>query len=773
MSARLAACAALGVLCLLQLLCMVRAPAAWSPSAIDVSLQKGEALVLGQAELATPQAKARQLLLRRDGAGQWWLRNLSSARPLLLQGEDGELRAGSVAPRTGQQFQIGARRFAVLAASPREVTLADGAREWRFDGASLLRDGQLQPPCPEVHLLERAIARWNGVAPATLTLARALTFGGNLDCGNRIGLAQLAPGSAALARSGARLLLAANGGQQPRSPVLLSTGDGPAVELAQQESALAGVHAIVAGHTRLALAIVGQRIELRPSRQVALFAQPQATLAPQVNWRWQQRALWALPASPLWWLAGALCALLAARAALAWQRGPRPSAHGAASALLVVAGITGVLLQRAGTPPGAAISMLLAWGALWCWLLVPGRATLAGTAATLLLAAGLLAQLEMGLGAPESSWLRYFQKTAALLAFGLGAALQLRLHWRAAVPQSRVEWMLAALAACALGALLLQVLFGDETGVFDLQPVEFAKLALSAVSAHCIAVGMGWQTGAPRRRWLRLVAPALLFGALLALALIEVDDYSPLVLLMVWSTAMALAWSLAARQRGAVAAVLLLGCVALGAIAGLRGAGADGVAQWGFYADRFLVWLDPASHPHTGQQMLAGARAIAEGGWWGADQWLGLASLGQGAGSVLRIPAVQDDFAPSFFLNRHGLAAALALWGLQALLLCGLLQTAARALAASTAARDYRQAWRGRFHCFALCGGAAFLLGHFLLSWGTNLAIFPVMGQPMSFLSAGGSHLLFFICPLLALNAISAQTFEENSSCRSMSNMKY
>ena len=42
------------------------------------------------------------------------------------------------------------------------------------------------------------------------------------------------------------------------------------------------------------------------------------------------------------------------------------------------------------------------------------------------------------------------------------------------------------------------------------------------------------------------------------------------------------------------------------------------------------------------------------------------------------------------------------------------------------------------------------MFGHFLLSWGTNLAIFPVMGQPMSFLSAGGSHLLFFICPLLA-----------------------
>jgi cell division protein FtsW len=80
---------------------------------------------------------------------------------------------------------------------------------------------------------------------------------------------------------------------------------------------------------------------------------------------------------------------------------------------------------------------------------------------------------------------------------------------------------------------------------------------------------------------------------------------------------------------------------------------------------------------------------------------------------------------------------------------------------AAASARDFRHAWLGRFRCFALCGGAAFLLGHLLLSWGTNLAIFPVMGQPMSFLSAGGSHLLFFICPLLALGAASSQSYEE------------
>jgi cell division protein FtsW len=306
------------------------------------------------------------------------------------------------------------------------------------------------------------------------------------------------------------------------------------------------------------------------------------------------------------------------------------------------------------------------------------------------------------------------------------------------------------------------VLFGDETGVFDIQPVEFAKLALTALSAHCLALGMGAQAAAGgMRRWLRLGAPALLFIALLAMALVQVDDYSPLILLLVWTTAMGLAYALASRNVKLTGALVTGALLCVGAVLFLHTARPDDVANWQFYGDRFLVWLDPATHPHTGQQMLAGGRAIADGGWWGSDGVMGLTTLGQQAGSAMRIPAVQDDFAPSFFLNRHGLAASLVLWLLQALFVAGLLLVATRAWAASVAAGDFRRAWSARFRCFALCGGAAFVLGHLLLSWGTNLAIFPIMGQPMSFLSAGGSHLLFFICPLLAVGSFSAQSFEE------------
>jgi cell division protein FtsW len=332
----------------------------------------------------------------------------------------------------------------------------------------------------------------------------------------------------------------------------------------------------------------------------------------------------------------------------------------------------------------------------------------------------------------------------------------------APLPQARIEALLVLLAGAALIALLVQVVFGDETGVFDLQPVEFAKLALAALSAHCLALAAGAQP-APGSLWmrsLRLATPALLFMALLGVALVQVDDYSPLVLLGVWGGAMALAHALATRRRGAAAVLLGAAACAVLGVALLRDAGPAEIARWDFYADRFLVWLDPAGHPHTGQQLLTGARAIHEGGWWGGDGLLGLGAPGPNA--ALRIPAVQDDFAPAFFLNRHGLAGALALWALQALLLAGLLRLALRCWVAGSAARDFRLAWRARFRCFFLAGGAAFVFGHVLLSWGTNLAIFPVMGQPMSFLSAGGSHLLFFIFPLLGFAAASSQSLEEN-----------
>jgi len=761
----------------LQALALLRAPASWLPATIAVALAPGESITLGQRELAAPQTDRSHLSLRRDPQNGWMLRNISPSKQVILLRDGGEQRMGSVVLRARQSFQIDGAVFDVVASDANTIVFARAGHEWRYDGAVLYRDGHPQANCPDARLSGQALSLWNRAMPLALTIARPLSFGGNLYCGNRLGLAQTTPGAAQLSRTNGRLELAGGNPDGDRASVLVR-GDGIQIDLRHQETSLAGVNAMIVGHTRFQLTPAREQLTLTPSRHVSLFSVPDLKLPQAIGWQWQQRSLWNSGHANLLWIAiagclacvaiGAVCAMSPAKPGL---RRASTGAKLLGAAILLIAGVAALISQRAGLAPSATLSMLLGACALLLWLAFPGRLTLLTGAGVVLLATGLLAQLELGLGAPQTSWLRYYQKSAAMLAIGagLGGLLRLWAQYQAAraahLQQRSVEWMLAAFAAVALAALAAQVLWGDETGVFDLQPVELAKLALTALTAHCLALRFGWhsETRHPadhRARWLQLIAPALLFIALLGLSLVQIDDFSPLILLLVWSTAMAFAYALAARHRTLAAALTVTALLAVGAVIYLRLAGTDDLIRWGFYADRFLVWLNPAEHPHTGQQLLLGARAIGEGGWLGADHWLGLRALGQPAGGVLQIPAVQDDFAATFFINRHGLAGALLLWCVQAAFLTGIVLTALRAHHAGATARNFRQAWSGRFRYFALCGGGAFVLGHFLLSWGTNLAIFPIMGQPMSFLSAGGSHLLFFLCPLLAFSAISAQSLE-------------
>jgi cell division protein FtsW len=637
-----------------------------------------------------------------------------------------------------------------------------------------------QPSCPDARLGTRLAGLWNRVAPGVLAFGRPLVFGGNLDCGNRIAVAGIPAPAATIAQGqdiDGFVLSAA-----PGTPVLLTEGGRDAL-LAGRPLRLDAGQTLVAGRTRLLLAPDGDVLHLHPAGHVGLYPDTGRRLPPGVAWTWTRRAPWHVPPQavvPLLAVLGVACAGALAAALL---RRPRTldtaclRTGAAAGSALLLAGTGAVLfwLQRAGAPAGAGIGLLAGWAALAFALLAPRRLDPVLATALPLLALGLLAQLDLGLGAPDTAWLRHFHKTAALLALGAATATLAGLvRPPGPPPQARIELALLLLTGAALLALLLQVAYGDETGVFDLQPVEFAKLALAALSAHCLALACadGPAPGGAWRRGLRLAAPALLFMLLLGVALVQVDDYSPLVLLALWAGTMMLAQALAQRRRGTALALAGVAVGAVLAVALLRGAGADGIARWDFYADRFLVWLTPGTHPHTGQQLLLGAHAIAQGAWRGADGAFGVAALGLDPGFALRIPAVQDDFAASFFLQRHGLAAAVVLWLLQAAFLAALLRLAVRCWLAGTTARDFRVAWLARLRCFFLAGGAAFAFGHFLLSWGTNLAIFPVMGQPMSFLSAGGSHLLFFICPLLGAAAASSQSIEENASCRSTSNMK-
>ncbi|MGZ3181691.1 MAG: FtsW/RodA/SpoVE family cell cycle protein [Telluria sp.] len=756
---------ALALLCALQAAALWRTPAMSYPGRIAVALKPGDSIALGRDELAAPLAERGHVLVQRTADGAWSIRSNVPARPVTVSRDGSDQRSGALPLERGMRFQVGAERLAVEEADAGSVMFTADGIQWRYDGATLYRNGAMQPSCPGAPLADRAVAWWNRIVPGAITMPRPMVFGGNLRCANRLGIAHVEPGAAALARKHGAIVLSSS------SNVWVSSRPpARAMPLSSVSLAIQSGDVLWLGATRFAVERSGAVLVLAPSRHVALYTDRRNALPTSVDWTWQERSLWSLPSAIL---PAAFLLFAASALAAVFLRWRGHAGAPVAAVALLAAGLLALWCQHAGQPVGAGVSMALGWAALGVMVHALGeRVHLATRAALLLLAIGLLAQLEQGLGMADLAWMRHFQKSCALLALGTAGGT-LTLHWLRARPahasltRGRVEWMLIALAGLALAGLALQVLFGDETGVFDLQPVEFAKLALTALTAHCLAIGMerrpaAAEQGGRLRAWLRIAAPVLVFLVLLGFGLVQVDDFSPLILLTVWGTVMALASSFAVKNWAAAAGLAALGALAIAAIVMLREGAANDLARLGFYADRFQVWLDPAGHPHTGEQVLLGARAIADGAWTGADHALGLAALGQDGGAALHVPAVQDDFAPSFFLNRHGLAAALLLWIVQAAFVLGLFQLAARAWTRAGGARDFRLAWRGRFACFALCGGAAFVLGHFLLSWGTNLSIFPVMGQPMSFLSAGGSHLLFFICPLLTFSAISSFTTEES-----------
>lgn len=856
--------AALAALVLFQAWALWRAPAAWFPETITFRLAPGETVTLGAAELAASRADTAHLQLGRDADGGWRVRNLSGARPATVLHGGADIRLAGVPLAGARAFQAGSAMFTVEQATGTVVAFHHAGHAWRYDGATLYRDGNAQPPCADAPVTARAAALWNQFMPRIATVAAPLAIGGNVHCGNRLGVPALPPGAATVARGGGQLRLAA-GPHDDGYTALLVHAPAAVLDARRLEAPLAGAASLAVAGARYAVAsLAGDTVTLAPARHVTLSSEPMGPSAamPVANWQWRQRTPWWQPdtwptrlaaaalggAAASWLVMGSL-ALLARRPAArkahavagrpahagTWvaatvphtgrppvtvagphagrayatgygqEPGPglvqgpvaasrcgpgngeprqAPAATGApasrwliplqwiATAAVLVSGVAAMAAQRGGMPPAAGLSLLLAAAGAALWRLPHARIPAAVGAALVLAMSGLLMQLELGLAAPDLAGLRHYHKTAALLAIGsaLAAAWRLWRHpgargrpggWsRLARPlhQRGAEWVLAALAGVALAALAAQALWGDETGVFDVQPVELAKLALAALSAHGLALHLAGQRNR-NGRWLRLAAPALLFCALLGMALVSVDDYSPLILLALWAGGTALAYAAAARRIVLAAGLASVALLLAAAVGVLRSGGAEGMAglPQGFYADRFQVWLAPAQHPHTGQQWLQGARAIAAGGWTGADGAFGLRAAGMPDGPAAAIPAVQDDFAPSFFMYRHGLAGALLLWCVQAAMLAGLVRQAAACHRRAGLAQGFRPAWGERLCCFLLCGGAAFVAGHFLLSWGTNLGVFPVMGQPMSFMSAGGSHLLFFLCPLLAVSMDAVQ----------------
>jgi cell division protein FtsW (lipid II flippase) len=119
----------------------------------------------------------------------------------------------------------------------------------------------------------------------------------------------------------------------------------------------------------------------------------------------------------------------------------------------------------------------------------------------------------------------------------------------------------------------------------------------------------------------------------------------------------------------------------------------------------------------------------------------------------MNLPAVQDDFIAAFLLHRFG-----GLFGLLLVLLQGLwwalLIQLGRGLMTAHGGREEE---RGLFRLGALLFGLAWIqAAHWVISWGNVTGLLPVMGQPMTWLSSGNSHMLAIGVSALLLGLVGA-----------------
>ncbi len=336
--------------------------------------------------------------------------------------------------------------------------------------------------------------------------------------------------------------------------------------------------------------------------------------------------------------------------------------------------------------------------------------------------------------------------------------------WRAllaVLPRHHDRWIASlrlALPLLLAAVLVLQVFLGKEEGLAGFQPVEAAKLLLIFMLAYAgtrlqelrRTHGRAFREH-PARFAMVAMAYAVLFLFMADTLLWAVNDWSPALLLSF--LLIAFLWRLAPAPAGfrSLSGRLLRLSLLLAGVS---------VAAWLFwvYQDpsilprwfpqygRLQVWAYPWSHPHSGMQVLRSLEYSGAGGWYGVlPSWFGW------NGEAIAVPAIQDDFIGAFLLYRFGALAGLAVLAVQ-LLFLGLLFELGRRV--SEWLGTQRQA--GEMASLALYGLAWLFAAHWLIAWGNILGLLPVMGQPMTWLSAGNSHLLLFAFPGLAFALIVA-----------------
>lgn len=746
---------------------VAHAPAWLEPHRLTVALEPGQSVALGREALAALHADSEHLRVSRDRQGNWRLANLSLRKQVVWQPggswEDRSTREWPLTP--GAMLTLGAHSFEVLMAKPDRLILQSGSQRWEYDGFNLHWEGRRLPECYEnwrTGLRER-LGNLPGLRRG---LQRPLRLGGGVYCADRLGLSSAPVDTAIITPTDSGFVLhpGAAAGRPDSPPVIVAAGTPEAEALWQRSVPLVVGDRLIIGRTQYWVAQTTPTLELIVLTRAWRWragSEPPPTASPVVSVQWRAMTwLWPPDVKDLGWPLGlGLAALVLG--GVGWRGNGRMA----------------VALGLAGTCLGLYFSRLVApilWPYLLAWpILGLGLMTVRSlwsarllAALTVLLGIGLIALLQLAVGAGESGWSRYGSSSAALVGmFGWlawagwndGQQRQLS-RWP---NRCWARWGLRLLSGAAVGLLIAQVMWGDEGGWCGFQPFELTKLALVIAAAYGLAAcELWWKSSGSVGKLLpglHYLSPVVLLAMVSSFALAFLRDFSPLVLLAFWTVA--LSWAGARVHPHSVWRALgrwTVLALVLSTVAGLAWLREQPERfPLDFQADRARVWATPEQYPHAGYQLRRALEAIRAGGWQGTV-WNEPMN-----GRIMTLPAVEDDFMPAFFLNRYGGLAALVLAGIQAVFIGILLTMADRAARRIRSDGDCLTV-PGEFIYFTLYGGAGLLVAHFVVSWGANLGFLPVMGQPMSLLSAAGSHLTLFVLPIVTLAVAVEEKNDDN-----------
>ncbi|MCI4662822.1 MAG: FtsW/RodA/SpoVE family cell cycle protein [Neomegalonema sp.] len=417
-----------------------------------------------------------------------------------------------------------------------------------------------------------------------------------------------------------------------------------------------------------------------------------------------------------------------------------------------------------------------------------------------LIALGSLSAEQLALGAANTRWLGFdlkhmrslmasFFVITVLLSFdmeGIRSLLYMAVHGKGL--RARMLRMIPVMLLVA--AFGLWLLFGREEGLGDFQPMEAGKFL--AVLFFAITATRLYQE---RLFAAALTKRALLVGGVLLFALFYAvmfgiipglkGDLSPvLILAVVGCLMMVMVGGILRAHRFAQirlkngigappgapprrahwlrrpwmetlaiwagALILILGsAAALHQIAQIESQLGDArAASFSIPEQRVAMYLKPELHPDLGSQLIQSLRLIGQTPCY--DEPLCRAPqdrFGPNPAELMRLPAVQDDFALAFFINRFGTLGAVLLASLQVIVLWMMLDASLRAY--RWAGGDYADDAARQTLAFINIGGTLMLAAHWTIAWGNAFGAIPIMGQPMTWLSAANSHILFMALPFL------------------------